>query len=170
MSLRKRAVIPLMIAVTLILVSLSGCIGPKKVFQKLLEKTGEKQKYEWNEKLEDEKSFKFIDALNKNLVKIEEYPPIMVKGNTRYMHVYVNVTFSDFVDPVWKYIVPGYANITITDPSGVNVSREYSAFGKENEYKDFFYFAEPQIGNWRITLKIRGSGNYKIFAEIYEPV
>ncbi len=169
MSVGKRAVIPFIVLVILLLASLSGCIGPEEVAQKLAEKFGEKQEYEWDKKLEDDKTFKVIDIINQNFAKVEEYPPITVKADTKYLHIYINVNFSNFIDSGWSFLILGYANITITNPFGVNMSREYSALGKGNEYKDFFYITEPQKGNWKITLKVRGTGNYKIFAEIYGP-
>jgi len=169
MSVRRRAVIPLIVMFIMFVTSMSGCIGPQEISQKLIEKFGEKQKYEWDSKLEDEKTFKIIDVINQNFAKVEDYPPIEVEKDARYMHISIEVDFSNFINPGWSSLTLGYVNITITDPSGTNMSREYSALGKGNEYEDFFYFTEPQEGNWNVTLRVRGTGSYKIFAEVYEP-
>ena len=169
MSVRKRAVIPLIVMLILLLTSLSGCIGPRGISQKLVEKFGEKQRYEWDAKLEDKKSFNILDVINQNFAKVVNYPPIEVKPHTRYMHLYVHVNFSNLINQGWTSLTLGYVNITITNPSGLNTSREYSTLGKGNEYEDFFYFVEPQKGNWEVTLRVRGTGSYKIFAEVYEP-
>ena len=169
MSVRRRAVIPLIVVFMMLVTPMSGCIGPKEISQKLMEKFGEKQKYAWNSRLEDEKTFKIIDVINENFAQVEDYPPIDVGKDVRYMHISVEVDFSNFINPGWSSLTLGYVNITITDPSGTNTSREYSALGKGNEYEDFFYFTEPLEGNWDITLRVRGTGSYKIFAETYEP-
>jgi len=169
MPVGKRAVIPLAAMLILLVASMSGCIGPEEISQKLVEKLGEKQKYQWNSKLEDEKTFKIIDVINQNFAKVEDYPPIGVNSGAKYMHVSIEVDFSNFINPGWASLTLGYVNITITDPYGVNTSREYSALGRGNEYEDFFYFTEPQKGNWKVTLRVRGTGSYKIFAEVYEP-
>ena len=170
MSSKKGIVISLTVMALLVLPSLSGCIGPKEMSEKLIEKFGEKQQYEWDKKLEDKRTFKIIDVINQNWAKVEEYPPVKVKAGTRYMHIYLAVNFSNIINPMWEWLTPGYANITITDPSGVNTSRDYTSLGKGNEYRDFFYIPNPQKGNWEITLKLRGTGDYKIFVEVYEPV
>ena len=170
MLFKKEAVISITIMVMLLLTSLSGCIGPREISQKLMEKFGEKQQYEWDKKLDDEGTFKIIDILNQNWAKVEDYPPVKVEAGTKYMHIYLAVNFSNIVSLGWEWLTPGYANITITDPSGVNTSKEYTSLGKGNEYRDFFYIPNPQKGNWEITLKLWGTGDYKIFVELYEPV
>lgn len=171
MYMRPQAGIGMAVALmVLILVPLSGCIGPQEVAQRLLQRLEAEKRYEWRELLSDVQSFRFLDIVNTNAAKIERYPPLAVKEGTRYLHLHFNVSFSNLVNPEWRYVTTGYVNITIVDPAGVNRSRDFNALGMGNEYKEFFYFIDPLPGNWSITVTVRGIGEYTIFAQVYEPV
>lgn len=159
-----------MALMVLVLIPLSGCIGPQEVAQRLMQRLETEKRYTWSETLSDVQSFRFLDIVNKDVAKIERYPPLTIHEDTRYLHLYFNVSFSNPVNPEWRYVTMGYANITITDPTGVNISRDFNALGTGNDYREFFYFVRPLVGNWHITVTVRGIGEYTIFAQVYEPV
>lgn len=154
----------------LVIIPLSGCIGPEEIAHRLLEKIETEEQYEWREVLNDVQTFRLLDIINENVAKIEDYPPLTVKKGSRYLHISFDVEFNKFVDSEWSYITAGYANITITDPTGVNTSREFSALGKGNEFNEFFYFPNPREGDWDLQIMVRGSGTYTVFAQAYELV
>ncbi|KAA0004049.1 MAG: hypothetical protein FE048_00295 [Thermoplasmata archaeon] len=149
-------------------VSLSGCIGPKEISQKLMEKFGKKEKYEWNKKLEVEQNFKVWDIINVYVAKVETYS-FVIAERTRYLHITIETTFSNVFNLDWECLNLGYVNMTVTDPFGENMSKEYSTVGKDYRYKNFIYITDPQPGTWKVTIKVTGVGTFKIFAEAYEP-
>ena len=167
---RQNGVMVIVTLMVLVIVPLSGCIGPEEIAHRLQEKLETDEQYEWKEVLDDVQTFRLLDIINENVAKIEEYPPLTVKQETRYLHINFDVEFNKLVDSEWSYITSGYANITITDPTGVNTSREFSALGKGNEFNEFFYFPNPQTGNWNLQIMVRGIGTYTVFAQVYELV
>ena len=150
-------------------ISLSGCIGPKEISQKLVERFGKKEEYEWNRKLDVEQSFKVWDIINVYVAKVETYT-FVVSEKARYLHITIETTFSNVFNLDWECLNVGYVNLTITNPLGENMSKEYNTVGKDYRYKNFFYIAGPQPGTWEITIKVTGVGTFKLFAEAYEPV
>ncbi len=155
------------IIVFLSFISLSGCIGPKEISQRLIERLGEKEKYEWNRKLDVEQSFKFLEMINLDWAKVETYS-FVTKG-ARYLHIAVETTFSNAFNLDWDALNLGSINVTVTDPSGESMSKEYSPFIKDPKYKNFFYIADPKTGTWTITIELTGVGTFRIFVEAYEP-
>jgi hypothetical protein len=154
----------------LALIPLSGCIGPEEIAHRLQEKIETKEQYGWIEVLYDEQTFRLLDIINQNVAKVEEYPPMTITARTRYLHMSFNVEFNNLIDTEWSFITSGYANITLTNPAGVNTSREFSALGKGNEFSEFFYVIDPMAGDWSIRIVVRGAGTYNVFAQTYEPV
>ena len=167
---RQNEVKVIVMLLVLVLVQLSGCIGPEKIANRLLDKLETEDRYEWIEVLNDVQTFRLLDIINENVAKIEDYPPITVNQGTRYLHINLDVTFNKLVESEWSYITSGYANITITDPTGSNTSREFSSLGKGNEFNEFLYFPNPQVGDWDLQVMVRGIGTYTVFAQTYELV
>jgi hypothetical protein len=167
---RQNGVLVIVTLMILVLIPLSGCIGPEEIAQRLQEKIETEEQYEWIEALYDVQTFRLLDIINQNVAKIEDYPPLTIKTGTQYLHISFTVEFTNLVDSEWSFITSGYANITLTDPSGTNTSREFSALGKGNEFSEFFYIANPTAGNWHIRIEVRGVGKYTVFAQTYEPV
>jgi len=165
--LRKKFV-SIIIVILLSSISLSGCIGPKEISQKLVERFGKKEKYEWNRKLDVEQSFKVWDIINVYVAKVETYT-FVVSEKARYLHITIETTFSNVFNLDWECLNIGYVNLTVTNPSGENMSKEYNTVGKDYRYKNFFYIAGPQPGTWEVTIKVTGVGTFKLFAEAYEP-
>lgn len=153
----------------LLLPVLSGCIGPQQVAQRVTDRLEPSKEYRWNEKLDGEEEFKILDTINENAAKVESYPLRPLEEGALFLHIYVNVTFSNILNTDWESLTTGYANVTITKPSGANESHDYKVLGKDNTYNEFFYFPNPAVGNWTLTVTVWGSGHYRMFAEAYEP-
>lgn len=162
-------IVCLIIAVVM-LPAFSGCIGPQEVAQRVIDRLEPQEEYRWNEKLDGREDFKVIDTINENAAKVETYPLRPLEKGALFLHLYVDINFSNIINKEWECLTTGYANITITKPSGENESHDYHVLGKDNTYNEFFYFPNPAVGNWSLTVKMRGSGHYRMFAEAYEPV
>lgn len=158
----------ILIIITLFFIPFSGCIAPWEVSQKLIDRLGEKEKYEWNKKLNVDQSFRVLDILNVYLAKVEVYS-FVVNPKALYLHIAVETTFSSIIKLDWNVLNLGYINITITDPSDETISKEFNTLGKDHSYKNFFYIPKPKSGGWTVTARATGVGVYKIFAEVYEP-
>lgn len=169
MRVPQGGVIVCLIIALVVLPALSGCIGPQEVAQRVMDRLEPEERYRWNEKLDGEEEFKILDTINENAAKVESYPLRPLEEEALFLHVYVDVNFSNVINKDWECLTTGYANITITKPSGVNQSRDYQVLGKDNTYNEFFYFPNPAVGNWTLTVTVRGSGHYRMFAEAYEP-
>jgi hypothetical protein len=170
MRVTHRGIVICLIAAIALLPALSGCIGPQEVAQRVLDRLEQEDEYRWNEKLDGSEEFKVIDTINEQVAKVETYPLRPLKRDALFLHLYVDVNFSNVINKDWECLTTGYANITITRPSGENITCDYHVLGKDNTYNEFFYFPHPAVGNWSLTVKVRGSGHYRMFAEAYEPV
>ena len=169
MRVTQGGVVAFLIIAVVVLPALSGCIGPQEVVQRVLDRLEQEKEYQWNEKLDGQEDFNIIDTINENAAKVESYPLRPLKKGALFLHLYVDVNFSNIINKEWECLTTGYANITITKPSGENISHDYQVLGKDNTYNEFFYFPNPAVGNWTLTVKVRGSGYYRMFAEAYEP-
>ncbi|RLF51178.1 MAG: hypothetical protein DRN11_03250 [Thermoplasmata archaeon] len=146
---------------------LSGCVGPKEVYEKLVEFFKKPPQYEWIRVVKAEETFGWLDLVNRELAKVSEYP-FIIKNNTKYLHILIQVNFSNPISPKIDSFSQGYLNLTIVSPSG-NYTKSYCTTAKIKEYEDFLYFPKPQPGNWKIVVKIFGYGKYKLIAETYQP-
>ncbi len=154
----------------ILLPALSGCIGPREVAQRMMDRLEPEDEYRWQEKLDGREDFNLIDTINENAAKVETYPLRPLKKDALFLHLYVDINFSNVINKDWECLTTGYANITITKPNGENETYDYRVLGKDNTYNEFFYFPNPAVGNWTLTVKVRGSGYYRMYAEAYEPV
>ncbi len=150
----------------LILPLLSGCVGLKEVYEKLVEFFKKPIQYKWVVKVDREESFKWLDMINADLAKVSSYP-FFIKDGTKYLHIYIEVNFSNPLGI--KGLSQGKLNLTIVTPIK-NVSKSYCTTAKSKTYNDFIYFANPEEGEWELVIKLIGYGKYKIFVEAYERI
>jgi len=147
----------IIIAMLLLMPMLNGCIAPQ--IGKIKEFFTPPQKYEWVKKVDEKGEFGILDIINSNLAKVD-YFPFMIENGTKFLHVYIKVNFSK---------PAGFLNITIVSPHK-NYTKEYSTIAKSFKYDDFFYFDNPEEGNWKIVVKFTGIGKYTLVAEAYQKI
>lgn len=156
----KKTLIVLLIAIPM----LSGCV----YVDKMVEFLTPPPHYEWIKVINVEESFGWLDVINAEMAKTADYP-IFIKNDTRYLHIYIHVDFSNPINPDFETLSQGNLNLTIIMPDGENVTKSYCTTGKLRSYDDYFYFTSPQAGEWKITVKVAGYGKYKIVAQTYQP-
>lgn len=140
------------------LLLLNGCVEIKEVEQKAKQFFSTPQKFIWLNKINQTTDFGLLDIINKDMAKVDRYPFIIQKS-TKYLRIHIHASFSK---PF------GSINITVVSPTK-NESRKYSTPGKSYEYDDYFYYTDPEEGNWMIIVKVTGIGNYTILAKAYQP-
>ena len=143
---------------------LPGCVGPKEVYEKFVEFFKKPERYEWVTKINVEESFRCLEAINIDLGKVIPYP-FFIKEDTKYLHIYIEVNFSSPIGI--GGLSQGKLNLTIITPEE-NITKSYCTAGKSKTYNDFFYFANPKEGEWKLIVKLIGYGKYKILVEAYE--
>lgn len=153
-------------ALIFLLSLLSGCISTKQIQQKM-EEFFKKEEYEWVIKIDNSEDFGWFDMINWELAKVDKYP-FIVQNNTRYLHIFVEVNFSNPINPKYKKLSQGKVNITISSPEK-NYTKCYSTLGKSNKYEEFFNFASPYSGKWEIIIKVTGMGKYRLIVKTYQP-
>jgi len=162
---KKFAVI---VALLIILPMLSGCVGPKEIYEKLMSMLKKPQKYGWITIVEEENDFGFLDMINAELAKNDSIA-FLVQEGTRYLHFFIEVNFSNPINPDWEFLSQGKLNLTIVTPSE-KISKEYCTTAKSRTYDDFIYFVDPQPEKWNLIIKVTGVGKYKVLVEAYQPV
>ena len=125
--------------------------------------------YKWRGGINVQDSFGWMDMVNGEIGKVSEYP-VFVGNNTKYLHVYIEVVFSNPINSDIEILNQGNLNFTILSPSGENITKSYCTTFKDHRYEEYFYFENPEEGQWKIKLKVVGYGTYKISTQMYEPV
>jgi len=126
-------------------------------------------RYEWVRGINVEDTFGWADFINEEFGKVSEYP-IFVKNETKYLHICIEVEFSNPLNPDINLLNQGNLNFTILSPSGKNITKDYCTTFKDHNYEEYFYFENPEEGQWEIKIKVAGYGKYRISAKMYEPV
>ena len=157
----------LIIVALLLLPALSGCVGPQEIYRKMVEFFTRPPEYEWIKIITVEEEFGWMDIVNEDFAKVSEYP-FVIKNETKYLRIYMEVNFSNPISPRIESLNQGHLNITILSPSE-NYTKTYCTTLKSNEYVDYFYFADPEPGGWKIIVKVVGYGKYKLVAKVYQP-
>jgi len=158
----KRALI---VAVIMMLPVFSGCVYLEKIEQFLMPPP----QYEWKRLISVEDTFGWVDVVNKELAKISDYP-IYVSNETKYLNIYIHVEFSNPINPDIESLSQGHLNFTILKPDGENITKTYCTATKVKTFDDYFYFENPQEGQWNIIIRVFGYGKYRMVAKAYQPV
>ncbi len=160
--------LPFIIALLLVMPMLSGCIGPKELYERLMTFLKEPQQYAWVKIVVEEDDFGIWDMINTDAAKNTSIT-FMVQNGTKFLHIFIEVNFSNPLNPDWECLNQGELNFTIITPSD-KISKEYCTAFKSHSYDDFIYFVDPQPAKWNLIIKVRGVGKYKILVEAYQPV
>ena len=155
----------LIIVMLLLMPAFSGCVYLEKLIQILTPPP----EYKWVKVINVEDTFGWLDMVNKEIAKTADYP-VFVKNGTKYLHIYIHVEFSNPINPDLESLSQGHLNLTIIKPSGENITKSYCTTAKSKAYDDYFYFNEPQPGEWKVIIKVSGYGKYRIVASIYQPI
>lgn len=150
-------------------ISMSGCVGPGEMIDRIGTTITGGKKYEWKQKLDTgEKEFRWINMINKDLAMIKNHPFIIVEDTKRF-HIKIEVEFSNPLLGL-DILSQGGINFTIQSPSGENYYMNYNTALKPKSWSEPLYIHEPENGKWEVIVKARGYGNYQIKVEGYEPV
>ncbi|MCD6480817.1 MAG: hypothetical protein J7L31_00885 [Thermoplasmata archaeon] len=125
--------------------------------------------YRWEGGINVEDSFGWGDFINGELGKVSEYP-IFVENGTKYLHIYIEVDFSNPINPDLEILNQGNLNFSILSPSGKNITKSYCTTLKDHTYEEYFYFENPEKGQWKVKIKVAGYGKYRISAQMYQPI
>lgn len=150
-------------------ISMSGCIGPGEMINRISTIiTGEKR-YEWKQKLDTgEKEFRPIDMINKDLAYVKPHPFIIIE-DTKRLNLKIEVEFS-FPLLGLDILSQGGINVTIQSPSGEKHYWSYNTILKKPFGSHILPIHMPEDGKWEVIVKARGYGNYQIKVVAEEPV
>ena len=150
-------------------ISMSGCVGPGEIIDRIGTIITGGKKYEWETKLDSgEKEFRWINMINKDLAYVNSHPFIIVE-DTKRLHIKIEVVFS-FPLLGLDIFSQGGINATIQSPSGENEYMSYNTPLKPKSWKESLYIPTPASGEWKVIVKARGYGNYQIKVAAEEPV
>lgn len=156
----------IIIAIAVMLnISLCGCISTGEIYGKISDLFKKPEKYEWLTIVDLKDEFKWIDILNPDVAKNVSIP-IIVSEKTKYLHISIEVNFSNPLSSDIQFLSQGNLNLTILTPSE-EINKEYCTTAKSRSYEEYFYFEEPLLGEWDIILRLVGCGEYKIFIEAF---
>ena len=156
----------LFIAIALIInILLCGCISAGEIYEKMSDFFKKGEKYEWVTIANMKEEFKWVDILNPEIAKNVSIP-VIVREKTKYLHIIIEVNFSNPVYSDVQFLSQGKLNLTILTPSE-KIEKDYCTTAKSRSYEEYFYFEEPLPGEWNIILKLIGYGEYRIFIEAY---
>jgi hypothetical protein len=151
-----------------ILPVLSGCVVVD-FFENVESVIEGPQEYAW-QTMTIEERFGWFDMVNEELSKVVEYP-IYVRNGTRFLNLYVQVTFSNPLSPDLTFLSQGNLNMTVAPPSGDEITETYCTTTKYRTFEWHNNFeTSGSTEEWSIALRMVGYGNYKIVAKTYEPV
>jgi hypothetical protein len=157
----------LLVLLLFLLPILTGCTL-SDYYQKIENVLDTQPKYVWVKTIHVEDKFGWLDVINEELAKVVEYP-IFIEKQTKYLHIYINVEFSNPINPSLNIFNYGRFNLTITNPSGDSTEKSYVTTGKSYTYDDYFTIDNPETGNWEISINVFGYGRYIILVETYVP-
>ncbi|MEM1513608.1 MAG: hypothetical protein QXW78_05180 [Candidatus Thermoplasmatota archaeon] len=156
----------IVVAIALIFnILLSGCISGEEIYGKISDFFKKPEKYEWKTIIDVKEEFKWIDIINPEIAKNVSIP-IIIREKTKYIHIVIEVNFSNPISSGIEFLSQGRLNLTILTPSE-KIEKEYCTTAKSRKYEEYFYFEAPLPGEWAIILKLIGCGEYRIFVEAY---